>query len=102
MGARVIRDEQELREVIKSGNVVVDFMASWCGPCKMLAPAIDTLAETKDNVIVVKADIDDMPNVSSEFGIMSVPTILSLKDGEIKERVSGFMPLEALIERLGL
>ncbi|WP_428909322.1 thioredoxin [Niallia sp. Krafla_26] len=84
-----------------SGLVLVDFWAPWCGPCKMIAPVLEDLdAEIGDKVKIVKVDVDENPESAGKFGIMSIPTLLVLKDGEVVDKVVGFQPKEALAERL--
>lgn len=84
-----------------SGLVLVDFWAPWCGPCKMIAPVLEDLdTEIGDKVKIVKVDVDENQETASKFGIMSIPTLLVLKDGEIVDKVVGFQPKEALAERL--
>lgn len=84
-----------------SGTVLVDFWAPWCGPCKMIAPVLEELdTEIGDKVKIVKVDVDENPQSAGQFGIMSIPTLLILKDGEVVDKVVGFQPKEALAERL--
>jgi thioredoxin 1 len=85
----------------ESGLVLVDFWAPWCGPCKMIAPVLEELdAEMGDKVKIVKLDVDDNQQTAAEFGIMSIPTLLVLKDGQPVDKVVGFQPKEALAGRL--
>ena len=80
--------EEKFEELIKGELVLVDFFATWCGPCKMLSPILE---ELKD-VSVVKIDVDECPNLARKFGIMSVPTLMIFKDGELKDTKYGAMP----------
>ena len=83
------------------GLVLVDFWAPWCGPCKMIAPVLEDLdSEIGDKVKIVKLDVDDNQETASKFGVMSIPTLIVLKDGEVVDKVVGFQPKEALAERL--
>jgi thioredoxin 1 len=88
-------------EVLDSADpVLVDFSAVWCQPCKMLDPIVKQLAgEWDGKVKVVKIDADENPNLVMQFGVMGIPTLLFFKSGEIKERITGFMPKEKLIAR---
>ncbi len=77
-------------EVIKSGAVVVDFWAPWCGPCRMVAPIIDELAGEYDGKVVIgKVNVDDNPGVSATLGIRNIPTILFFKDGQLADKQVG-------------
>jgi thioredoxin len=88
-------------EVLDSAEpVLVDFSAVWCQPCKMLDPVVKQLAgEWDGKVKVVKIDADENPGLVMQFGVMGIPTLLFFKGGEIKERVTGFMPKEKLVAR---
>lgn len=78
-------------EVIKSDQtVLLDFYAEWCGPCNMLSPIIDEIANENKNIKVYKVNIDEETNLVNKFNIVSVPTILIFKNGEITSRASGF------------
>lgn len=83
---REIKTKAEFQEQIKNGAVLVDFFATWCRPCKMLAPELEGLS-----VDVVKVDVDTLPNLASEQDIMGVPTLMLFKDGEMLGRTSGYM-----------
>lgn len=85
-------------EVLNSSEpVLVDFSAVWCQPCKMLDPVVKQLAgEWDGKVKVVKIDADENPNLVMKYGVMGIPTLLFIKGGEVKERVTGFMPKEKL------
>lgn len=91
-------DEQGFRnEAEKDAVAVVDFSATWCGPCKMLAPVIEQVSEQLgDKVKFYNVDVDDAPELAGEFGINSVPSVLLLKNGRLVDRSVGFRPGPAL------
>ena len=86
-------------EVLDSSNpVLVDFSAVWCGPCKMLDPIVKHLAwEWDGKVKVVKIDADQNPNILMQYSVLGIPTLLFFKGGELKERITGYMPKDKLI-----
>ncbi len=87
------KTEFEEKVLKASTPVLVDFFASWCGPCKMLTPEIDALAEAyQGKVLVAKVNIDDLPELASMYKVMSVPTLLILKNGQEVKRMVGFRP----------
>ena len=88
-------------EVIGSNDpVLVDFSAVWCGPCKMLDPLVKQLAgEWDGKVKVVKIDADQNPNILMQYSVLGIPTLLFFKGGEIKERVTGYLPKDKLIAK---
>jgi thioredoxin 1 len=93
--------DQTFQEETGSGVVLVDFWAPWCGPCKMIAPVLEELdGEMGGSVKIVKVDVDENQGSASKFGVMSIPTLLVLKDGEVVDKVVGFQPKEALSELL--
>jgi len=85
-------------DVLKSSEpVVVDFWAEWCGPCRMIAPALEEISGALgDKVKIVKLNVDENPNIAAKYGIMSIPTLLLFKDGEIKDRQVGAAPKQKL------
>lgn len=79
--------------------VLIDFWATWCGPCKMIAPLIEQIAEEySDEVKVCKVNIDDEPSLAVKFGITSIPTLLVVKNGEVVKTSVGYIPKEKIIE----
>lgn len=78
-------------EATKDGLVLIDFWAEWCGPCRMQAPILEQLAEEVhgDELKIVKMDVDENPNTARQFGIMSIPTLMFKKDGEVVKQVAG-------------
>jgi len=96
-----VDEEQFEDEVLKAESpVVVEFGAVWCGPCKMLEPILHDLAdEWGDAVKVVKVDIDHNPSIPMNYGVMGVPTMMLFKNGEMQERLVGYMPKEKILEK---
>ncbi|MFD1863912.1 thioredoxin [Planococcus sp. FY231025] len=91
--------DQNFSQEISEGLVLVDFWAAWCGPCKMIAPVLEELdADMNGKVKIVKVDVDENQGTASQYGIMSIPTLLLMKDGETVDKVVGFRPKEALAE----
>lgn len=80
----------------RDGFVVIDFFATWCGPCKMLAPVIDELSEELKNIPVVKVDIDKSEDLALKYNVRSVPTVIVFKDGVEKDRIVGVCDKEEI------
>ena len=93
--AKII-NSNEFNNTVESGVVVVDFFATWCGPCKMLSPVIDELSGELENVNFVKVDIDQSMDLAQKFRIVSVPTMKIFKNGEEVDTLMGFMPKDVL------
>lgn len=86
---------EQFEPTINSGIAVVDFYAEWCGPCKMLAPIIEDLAENYDGkATIVKLNVDEAQDIAAQYGVMSIPTVIIFKDGEEKQRLIGFHPID--------
>jgi thioredoxin 1 len=101
---KAVTDATFEQEVLKSERpVLVDFWAAWCGPCKMVAPEMQKLAEKYDGAVdVVKVDVDANPGLSRTFNIMSIPTIAFFQPGKQPMGVVGFRPAEQLEQQFGL
>jgi len=98
MAEITITEQNFETEVLKADKpVMVDFWASWCGPCKMLAPTIAQIAEERAGQIVVgKVNVDEQPGLAQRFGIMSIPTVMVFKNGEVTGSSLGYVPKETL------
>ena len=83
-----------------SGKVLVDFFATWCGPCKMLAPVIDEISAEKPDVAVYKVDIDQRPDLAREYGVAGVPTVYVFEDGKPVNKAVGVQPKQNILNML--
>jgi thioredoxin 1 len=88
-------------EVLKSDKpVLIDFWATWCGPCRMLAPVIEEIANERSDIKVGKVNVDDEGELATAFGISSIPTVVLMKDGKVVSQSVGYRPKEQLLEML--
>jgi thioredoxin 1 len=92
--------EMNFDEEIKEGSVIVDFFATWCGPCKMLGTVLEELSKEREDIKILKIDTDEFSELAMKFGVMSIPTILFYKDGEIINKNIGFCDKEKLLSLL--
>ena len=98
-----VTSENYAREVLGSGKtVLLDFSAVWCGPCRMIAPYLEQIAEEREDVKVCKIDVDESPDLAAQYRVVSIPTLVVLRDGKIVTQSVGAMPkneILALLER---
>ena len=99
----VIKVNKDNFDQVKASNktVLLDFYADWCGPCRMIAPIIDEIAEERDDIVVGKVNVDDDPELASQFGVFGIPTLAVLKNGEVVQQVSRALPKANILEMLG-
>jgi thioredoxin 1 len=97
-----ISDASFETEVVNAQNpVLVDFWAEWCGPCRMIAPILETISdEYSDSLKITKLDVDNNPQTAMKFGVQSIPTLILFKDGQPVERIIGYMPKERLLQKI--
>ncbi len=97
----VVTDATFEQEVLKSGtSVLVDFWATWCGPCRMIAPVLEEIASEKENVRIAKLDVDANPITAGRFGVRAIPTMILFKDGKEAQRLVGYMPKDRLLQQI--
>ncbi|MBQ7725791.1 MAG: thioredoxin [Clostridia bacterium] len=101
MSVIMLQDDRFDQEVLLSDKpVLVDFYADWCGPCKMVSPVIEEIAAEREDIKVVKVNVDDQPRLAERFGVASIPMILVFKDGEVYRSAVGARPKQAILELL--
>lgn len=98
-----ITNESFAEEVLRSDvPVLADFYADWCGPCKMVAPILEEIAGERDDVKIVKINVDEAGDIAAEFAVMSIPTLILFKNGRQEKKAVGYQPKEALLQTFGL
>ena len=101
MAVNQISKDEFQKEVLEAkGIVLVDFYAQWCGPCKMIAPLVDDLSKEIDNVKFVKIDVDENPDLITQYSIFSIPTFLLFKDGQVINQFVGALSKEGFVKEI--
>lgn len=94
-------NREEFEKVRKEeGLILLDFYADWCGPCRMVAPVLEEVSQLREDVLVGKINVDDEEALAREFGIVSIPTLIVLKNGKIQKQVAGVRTREQILELL--
>ena len=102
MAVITITKENFAQEVLQSTKpVLLDFWASWCGPCRMLSPVVDEVAEERTDVKVGKVNVDEQPELAGQFGVMSIPTLLVFEQGKLVRQAVGARPKSGVLQLLG-
>lgn len=97
---KLTRDNFENEALHSEIPVLVDFYAEWCGPCRMLGPVIDEIAKEADSFKVAKINIDEQPELATKYQIMSVPTLVVIKNGEVVNRITGVTSKQKIMDML--
>ena len=92
-----IKDSAEFNNETAKGKVLVDFFATWCGPCKMLSPILEKVASEHEDLTILKVDVDEVGDVAAQYGIRSIPTLILFEDGKAVDMKLGFMPEESVL-----
>jgi len=90
-------DNTNLEEKVKDGLVLLDFYADWCGPCKMIGPVLEQVADENADIKVVKVNVDENIGLAQQYGVQGIPALFVLKDGKVVAQKAGFMPKDALV-----
>ena len=89
-------NESSFNDVVMNGKVLVDFFATWCGPCKMLTPILEEVASDRSDTKIVKVDVDECEGIARQFGIMSIPTLIKFENGKIIDKKVGYISKEEI------
>ena len=93
--------KENFKDIISTEKpVLIDFYADWCGPCKMLSPVVDEIAEENPQFVVGKVNVDEEEELAMEFGVMSIPTLIIFKNGNVSEKLVGVRPKNSIVEAL--
>ena len=102
MALNKVNNETFKQQVLENEKVVlVDFYADWCGPCKMLAPIVEQIAVENEQVAVFKLNVDEAPELAMQFGVMSIPTLIVFKDGQVAAKTVGVQSKQNILKMLG-
>ena len=93
-------NQNNFNNAIQNGTALVDFYADWCGPCRMVSPIVDEIAEERRDITIGKVNVDDENGLAMKYGVMSIPTLIIFQDGKEKARIVGARPKAAILAEL--
>ncbi|MDD2542965.1 MAG: thioredoxin [Candidatus Cloacimonetes bacterium] len=92
--------DKNFSETVASGKVIIDFWADWCGPCRVIAPIVEEIARERADIVFGKVNVDDYPELAGKHGVMSIPTLLFMKDGKVVDTSVGAVSKSAILNKL--
>ena len=95
-----ILTNKNFKTVVRSGTVLVDFWAPWCGPCKMIAPTLNEIAEENDSFTIAKVNVDQQQQLAQKYNIRNIPTMIIFKDGKVYKRLTGVKSKKAILSEI--
>ncbi|HZJ89496.1 MAG TPA: thioredoxin [Bacilli bacterium] len=95
---KYLENEKDFAEITKTGKVLVDFYADWCGPCRMIAPFLDEIAKEQSDVVILKVDVDNFRDLAQLYSIYSIPTLKLFVDGKVVKTKTGFLTKKKLLD----
>jgi len=95
-----VLNNKNFKTVIRSGTVLVDFWAPWCGPCKMIAPTLNEIAEENYNVTIAKVNVDEQQQLAQKYNIRNIPTMILFRDGKAEKRITGVKSKKAILSEI--